>query len=256
MRRANVDGAAGGRHGIDECVFVQRLDAGDHRAGVEIGSGAVGVRGVAGKQRFHFLGPHFLVLVGDVVVEVEVANALLASKFAGQFGVVAEAAFDFAIGPLAAHRHRDDNRVGVFREHIGDHFFQVPAEGVNRFGLALCVVGLLRFVPQRWHCAAEAEGIDRPVIVVTELDDDVVVGFDLRDDRIPRAAVDKRAGREAGLGAVNDCEFGRVEVILEPDAPAFLSSGIDGGRRVAGDKQRGTFINWCCRCRLCANFER
>ena len=135
----------------------------------------------------------------------------------------------------------------LFRS-VGNHFAEIPAEGVHDFGfLRDDVVDGLRLVADAGDGAARATGggrngcafVDGTGVVVAKLNEDKVAGFEVGEELIPNALGDEGAAAAAAASAVGDVDFREVEVVGERLGPAlltFAASASGGG--IAGDEER------------------
>ena len=127
---------------------------------------------------------------------------------------------------------------------IGDELPQVPAKRVDLFDMAIGHGEFLGFLADAGEIAAGGRFIGRTAVVVAELDQDVVAGFQIGGELVPEDFVEEGPGAAAGAGAIHDADLFGVEVIREGIAPAFALRVAGGG--IAGDEDGGHGLTESC----------
>ena len=230
-----------------EGITGECFQAGDDGGGVEVGAGGVEVGVVLRVKRGGFFGAEIFELSGDGGTEIEKRGAGGGGGLGGPLAVTA-GGLKFAVFPEVADGEGEDDGRGTLGLGVGNHFAEIPTEGVHDFVLlGDDVVDRLRLVADAGDGAARATGggrngcvfVDGTGVVVAKLNEDKVAGFEVGEELIPNALSDEGAAAAAAASAVGDVDFREVEVVGERLGPAlltFAASASGGG--IAGDEER------------------
>jgi hypothetical protein len=270
-RFEGLDGTAFGGEVFVEWVVREGAEAGDDGFGVEDGAGhgRVGVR--VAEERVDGGFAESVIAAGDDLIEVDEGDVLFFGDGLGPAAVGLGIAADVALDPDFARDKRAEDGRGAFSADVLDVLAEVPAEGVDEFGLVrVRVLYLEGLVAGAGQAAADVGAMSAGVggrgggagkqalvgygfrageieaaVVVAELDEDEVAGLNEFERIGPVALRDVGVGREAADGAVDNVDFGGVEKVGNGCAPApeavgaFAVSVADG--RVADEDEGREF---------------
>ena len=222
-----------------EWVVREGAKAGDYGFGVEDGSGLGGVGVRVTEERVDGGRAEGVVAAGDDLVEVDERDMLFFGDGLGPAAVSVGVAANTAVNPDFARDERAEDGRGALGADVGNIFAQIPAEGVDGFGLVgdgtFDFEGLVSDAGQassavraadadrwrRWRCSrrhaliGDGRGARKveAAVVVAELDEDEVAGLDEFEGVGPVALGDIGVRGEAADGAVDDVDLGGVEEV-------------------------------------------
>ena len=170
-------------------------------------------------------------MVGFQRRHIDNGNPFLLGDLADIAGI-AHIALDFAVGPDVADRQSKQHRVDAFSFGLVDRFTDVPAIGVDGFGLSGEWTGglwhVLRFVADAFECAAWLGAAEVSAIVVAHLQQQIVSGFHLGQHLGPMAFIDIGAGAASCDGTIGHVDARGIEECCEVVSPAKIGA-VAGG---------------------------
>src|SRR5665213_1814412 len=190
-----------------------------HRLGVEFSTFGAGVGVVLGEEERGLFLPGGLEAICLYSGHVDIGDVLFGGQLF-QLGVVAHVALDlgFAVGavlPDIADGQREQDGRRLFRAGVGDVFTDIPAVGVDGFGVAVGEGDVFGLVAQTLEGAAGLGAVEVSTIVVAHLEEHEIAGLHLGENAVPRALVDEGAAAASGAGAVGHVDARGVEVVGE-----------------------------------------
>jgi len=226
---------------IGNRIILKRLEGRDDDFGVNDGAIPAGVdgfgTGVAALgggfsgggdvQEVHFVFANFLVFAGEQFIEINEADVFGVSDLAGEDSKVGVTINVLATGvPAFAGDEGTNDGGGALGAGGGDHLVHIPTIGMDDFGLAGAIGDCLGFVADAAEFTDAGSGLT--AVVGAELHDDDIALFNEVHHVFPIPIV-KAAGAGTAEGAVDDVDFGRVEIKSERSAPAPLAIRSIGG---------------------------
>ena len=159
----------------------------DHRRGIELSPRRRRVRVIRPGKQLRGLGlAQCIQTLRQNPIEVDEQRALLRRRLFGPQPQALVFAHDFPILPNIAGNRREHDRNGALGVRVADVFAQIPAITAHRFWLAVELADDdLGFLPIALDRGPAALVVDRPAIIVAKLDDHIVPGTKVGQQRVP-----------------------------------------------------------------------